>query len=75
MRDLGSVPWVFSHLKLTMHVHIFEVKDDARPMVLAPGQDAARCRWADAESVEQETMGTGSRSSPQNPVFSLCESK
>ncbi|KAK1728474.1 DNA glycosylase, partial [Colletotrichum acutatum] len=23
--ELGSVPWLFSHLKLTMHVHLFEV--------------------------------------------------
>lgn len=61
--DLGSIPWVFSHLKLTMHVHIFQLEDDdvSRPMALAQVQDAGGCRWADAESVEQESMGTGMR--------------
>lgn len=54
--DLGSVPWVFSHLKLTMHLHSFEVED-------SPGDAALsdRTRWADATSVEEETMGTGMR--------------
>ncbi|KAL2276851.1 hypothetical protein FJTKL_00415 [Diaporthe vaccinii] len=58
--DLGSVPWVFSHLKLTMHVHSFQVED-------GPGDDAVvvvvadRTRWADATAVEEETMGTGMR--------------
>lgn len=61
--DLGSIPWVFSHLKLTMHVHIFQLEDDdvSRPMALAQAQDAGAYRWADVESVEQESMGTGMR--------------
>lgn len=55
--DLGSVPWVFSHLKLTMHVHSFQVDDGAGDVVVA----ADRTRWADATGVEEETMGTGMR--------------
>lgn len=55
--DLGSVPWVFSHLKLTMHVHSFQVEDGRGDVVVA----ADRTRWADATGVEEETMGTGMR--------------
>ena len=54
--DLGSVPWVFSHLKLTMHVHSFQVEDGPDDVVVAD-----RTRWADAAAVEGETMGTGMR--------------
>ncbi|KUI73605.1 A/G-specific adenine DNA glycosylase [Cytospora mali] len=59
--ELGSIPWVFSHLKLTMHVHVFQLEDDINQIAQALGQDAGRYQWADAESVEQETMGTGMR--------------
>lgn len=54
--DLGNVPWLFSHLKLTMHVQLFEVDGDveAEP-------DDAQSRWASADEVEQQSMGTGMR--------------
>lgn len=56
--DLGSVPWLFSHLKLTMHVQLFEVdggvEADTEP-------DDAQSRWASADEVEQQSMGTGMR--------------
>lgn len=55
--DLGSVPWVFSHLKLTMHVHSFQIEDGPDDLVVA----ADRTRWADPTGVEAETMGTGMR--------------
>lgn len=55
--DLGSVPWVFSHLKLTMHVHSFQVEGGPDDSVVV----ADRTRWADATGVEAETMGTGMR--------------
>ncbi|WQF81252.1 Putative HhH-GPD domain, endonuclease III-like, iron-sulfur cluster loop, DNA glycosylase [Colletotrichum destructivum] len=54
--DLGSVPWLFSHLKLTMHVHSFEVEGDEDL-----GSSHARHRWATAEEVDEESMGTGMR--------------
>ncbi|KAK3367831.1 DNA glycosylase [Podospora didyma] len=59
MGELGSVPWVFSHLKLTMHVHLFEHDDlDA---VLLDEKDDTRKRWASSDDLEAESMGTGMR--------------
>lgn len=56
--ELGSVPWTFSHLRLNMHVHMFRLADrNAVPMV----EEARPRRWAAAEDVEGETMGTGMR--------------
>lgn len=64
--DLGSVPWVFSHLKLTMHVHLFALLDndgdgeqdekEEEECTLRCGDDA---RWT--ADVEGESMGTGMR--------------
>ncbi|OHE91875.1 A/G-specific adenine glycosylase [Colletotrichum orchidophilum] len=54
--ELGSVPWLFSHLKLTMHVYLFEV-DGSEDLV----SSHARHRWATAEEVDEESMGTGMR--------------
>lgn len=54
--ELGSVPWLFSHLKLTMYVFLFELsclEDEIHPAV-----DSAH-RWSG--SVEDESMGTGMR--------------
>lgn len=56
--ELGSVPWTFSHLKLTMHVHLFEL-NSRQDTALA--ENARPRRWATAEAVEAETMGTGMR--------------
>ncbi|KAH9893772.1 DNA glycosylase [Xylariomycetidae sp. FL2044] len=58
--ELGSVPWLFSHLKLTMHVHLFQAADPA----LEPHDDARllpgeKRRWSD--DVDAESMGTGMR--------------
>ncbi|KAK3320277.1 DNA glycosylase [Cercophora scortea] len=63
--ELGSVPWLFSHLKLTMHVHLFTLHDDGEgdvEMALADaGIKTTGQRWASGEDVEQESMGTGMR--------------
>ncbi|KAI1110138.1 DNA glycosylase [Nemania sp. NC0429] len=53
---LGSVPWLFSHLKLTMHVFLFELKCQDEELVSLPNADD---RWS--SSVEGESMGTGMR--------------
>ncbi|KAI0539185.1 A/G-specific adenine glycosylase [Xylaria digitata] len=53
---LGSVPWLFSHLKLTMHVFLFELKCSKNEFDTLPSPDD---RWSD--SVESESMGTGMR--------------
>lgn len=58
VEDLGSVPWLFSHIKLTMHVHLFELLDENLDRAL-DGKVAARTRWT--EDVDGESMGTGMR--------------
>ena len=55
--DLGSVPWLFSHLKLTMHVHLFELPEDCSDLP----ESTATERWATIDEVEEESMGTGMR--------------
>ncbi|KAI0182149.1 DNA glycosylase [Hypoxylon sp. FL1284] len=61
--ELGSVPWLFSHLKLTMHVHLFELKgdvgDDERVEQISG--DGKRGRWSDVVSIDHASMGTGMR--------------
>ncbi|KAK0609905.1 DNA glycosylase [Bombardia bombarda] len=57
--EIGSVPWLFSHLRLTMHVHLFELDDDGDDG--DDGGDGVRERWAGEEDVERESMGTGMR--------------
>ncbi|TQV92534.1 A/G-specific adenine glycosylase [Cordyceps javanica] len=62
--ELGSVPWLFSHIKLTMHVHLFRLRgttsDDVGVGVdVGDGDGATSGRWSD--SVETESMGTGMR--------------
>lgn len=56
--DLGSVPWVFSHLRLMMHVHLFQL-NNCDDIAFADGPGPRR--WATPELVEGETMGTGMR--------------
>ncbi|KAK3935725.1 DNA glycosylase [Diplogelasinospora grovesii] len=51
---LGSVPWLFSHLKLTMHVYLFEIVGYQQG-----NWDGKDARWADTEKINLENMGTG----------------
>ncbi|KAL6867163.1 DNA glycosylase [Trichoderma novae-zelandiae] len=55
--ELGSVPWLFSHIKLTMRVFLFEVADD---MEVAKDEEQPR-RWVAGSDVDAESMGTGMR--------------
>ncbi|KAL6884799.1 DNA glycosylase [Trichoderma longibrachiatum] len=55
--ELGSVPWLFSHIKLTMHVFLFEVGDDAE---VAEDEEQPR-RWVADRDVDTQSMGTGMR--------------
>ncbi|ROT40451.1 DNA glycosylase [Sodiomyces alkalinus F11] len=67
--ELGSVPWLFSHLKLTMHVHLFvldsgwsdaDADADADAGVLCT--PTAMQRWASSGGeMDGESMGTGMR--------------
>lgn len=54
-RFLGSVPWLFSHLKLTMHVFVFALDDSTLKASDIP--ISAPMRWS--ADVDQESMGTG----------------
>ncbi|KAJ4159533.1 uncharacterized protein LMH87_008431 [Akanthomyces muscarius] len=53
--ELGSVPWLFSHIKLTMHVHLFRLEGTKDVGV----GGTASGRWS--EEVDTESMGTGMR--------------
>lgn len=59
--ELGSVPWLFSHLKLTMHVHLFVWKNigTSESLGMASGVPDKTRRWT--KDVEGESMGTGMR--------------
>lgn len=57
--ELGSVPWLFSHLRLTMHVQLFNLQQ-ADCLLEIEAKDN-RLKWASSEAVEQESMGTGMR--------------
>ncbi|KAI0131470.1 DNA glycosylase [Daldinia grandis] len=62
--ELGSVPWLFSHLKLTMHVHLFELEDkgeDSEEEGESSECDRKQSRWSDVEALDAESMGTGMR--------------
>lgn len=67
-REMGSVPWVFSHLKLTMHVFLVEMdgeegegKGEKEEEGEESGTERKRKRWASTAQVEGENMGTGMR--------------
>ncbi|KAH7040075.1 DNA glycosylase [Microdochium trichocladiopsis] len=57
--ELGTIPWLFSHIKLEMHVHLFELGDGAPVPDENPDADPARMRWT--ARVDEESMGTGMR--------------
>ncbi|KAK0658717.1 DNA glycosylase [Cercophora samala] len=55
--ELGTVPWLFSHLRLAMHVHLFELDDTDESPLAAPPEP--NYRWASSDEIEIESMGTG----------------
>lgn len=59
VEELGSVPWLFSHIKLTMHVHFFTLEDGN--LTDTKSLESSRLRWATSEAVDEESMGTGMR--------------
>ncbi|PKS12613.1 hypothetical protein jhhlp_000821 [Lomentospora prolificans] len=58
--ELGSVPWLFSHLKLTMHVQMFATSFPGDDPPDEPG-GRGEWRWAESEEIDEESMGTGMR--------------
>ncbi|KAK4182203.1 DNA glycosylase [Podospora australis] len=59
VKDLGTVPWVFSHLKVRMHVHLFELRNDAFGTDEVEEVDGGVQRWETADEIDTESMGTG----------------
>ncbi|CAO1635996.1 unnamed protein product [Parajaminaea phylloscopi] len=67
--EVGEVNHAFSHLKLKMHIHHFVLQHvgelPLQKSVSPSGQNelkhGPRRRWADADGVEAESMGTGMR--------------
>lgn len=61
--EAGVVPWLFSHLKLTMHVHCFELNMDRGNTCAMTGDRNSstdmRWRWAFSEEIDVESMGSG----------------
>lgn len=57
--ELGTIPWLFSHIKLEMHVHLFEV--DGNPVLSdeSARTESGALRWTDC--IDDESMGTGMR--------------
>jgi A/G-specific adenine glycosylase len=57
VRALGAVPWLFSHIRLTMHLHLFTLDEGHDDLLPADPQS----RWETAEKIDEESMGTGMR--------------
>ncbi|UKZ63937.1 uncharacterized protein TrAtP1_005158 [Trichoderma atroviride] len=55
--ELGNIDWQFTHIKLTMHVHLFTVGEDA--MVAEDDEEQPRQWVVDVDAFE--SMGTGMR--------------
>ncbi|OAA56200.1 DNA glycosylase [Niveomyces insectorum RCEF 264] len=57
IQELGSIPWLFSHIRQTMHVYLFVLPLEGE-MLPTP----ASCSWAlPAEAENTYSMGTGMR--------------
>ncbi|KIH86463.1 A/G-specific adenine glycosylase [Sporothrix brasiliensis 5110] len=61
--ELGTVPWLFSHLRQTMHVYLFDVAPEDRGSINRSNLPTpASCCWATAAEAEKKySMGTGMR--------------
>lgn len=62
-KELGSVPWLFSHLRQTMHVYVFDVVPEVGSAVKPSSLPTpASCCWAsEVEAEKKYSMGTGMR--------------
>ncbi|KAF2193256.1 DNA glycosylase [Zopfia rhizophila CBS 207.26] len=59
--ELGTLTHVFSHLKLTMHVHSFLLQVDADKGLEHALTGPPKRKWVDTESMDRETLSTGMR--------------
>ncbi|KAK0649261.1 DNA glycosylase [Cercophora newfieldiana] len=55
--EVATVPWAFSHLKLTMHVHMFAYDDQGADQET----NGPRTKWATIDELDEVSMGTGMR--------------
>ncbi|KAL1889748.1 hypothetical protein Sste5346_008736 [Sporothrix stenoceras] len=62
-KELGSVPWLFSHLRQTMHIYVFDVVSEGGGIVKPSNLPTpASCCWAsETEAEKTYSMGTGMR--------------
>jgi A/G-specific adenine glycosylase len=52
---------VFTHIRLTMHVHQFRIAcDDAEDLIFEDAGLPAR-RWVETDSMDEQTLSTGMR--------------
>ncbi|KAK3503215.1 DNA glycosylase [Neurospora crassa] len=58
-KELGTVPWTFSHFKLAMHVWAVDLTDGDEVGSDGVEGNAKTKRWATMEEIEGENMGTG----------------
>jgi A/G-specific adenine glycosylase len=54
--ELGTIPWLFSHIKLTMHVYLFVLEGPSKTKSTDTSQ-----RWESSKGIDKESMGTGMR--------------
>jgi A/G-specific adenine glycosylase len=59
LRELDTLVHVFSHLKLTMHVHLFRLDVDLDAGFEPAFTGPARRKWVDADAMENQTLSTG----------------
>ena len=59
--ELDSLVHVFTHLRLTMHVHLFRIEADrAEESDCAIAGPPAR-RWVNTDAMDNQTLSTGMR--------------
>lgn len=60
--EIGCIPWQFSHIKLTMHVHLFQL-DGGEDTAGADSSNSSseQAKWISGEQLDHESMGTGMR--------------
>ena len=61
--EIGSIPWQFSHMKLTMHVHLFELDNSHQNEAedCLSGDLDQPSKWVTGSHLDDESMGTGMR--------------
>jgi A/G-specific adenine glycosylase len=56
--EIDTLMHVFSHLKLTMHIHQFKIEYSGEA---SPSSGGPRQKWVETEAMEDQTLSTGMR--------------